>query len=140
VRKPVSRKPDSEAAFRRVQVARAFEGIARQIRDTNNDFFARANAHLEFHLILARATRNPILMVVMQALIGIMRQFLDTIGSQQIADYVLPSRKRFMQYFEARNADAAVKEMEQHLKRVNRNYLALPGERSKSNEIIAERR
>jgi len=259
VRKPVSRKPDSETAFRRVQVARAFEDIARQIReellqgrlrpgdrlpaerelavqfgvsrntlrealrsleiaglitlrkgaaggafinDTNgdtvvtsikdmfslgavtteqitqarisvesaiiraacevhtaadirklrenlelaaeatsrNDFFARANAHLEFHLILARATRNPILIVVMEALIGVMRQFLHTIGPQQIADYVLPSRKRFMQYFEARNADAAVKEMEQHLKRVNRNYLALLGERSKSNEIIAGRR
>jgi DNA-binding GntR family transcriptional regulator len=69
-----------------------------------------------------------------------MRQFLHSIGPQQIADYVLPSRTRFMQYFEARNADAAVKEMEQHLKRVNRNYLALLGERSNSNEIIAERR
>jgi DNA-binding GntR family transcriptional regulator len=45
-----------------------------------------------------------------------------------------------MQYFEARDADAAVKEMEQHLKRVNRNYLALLGERSKSNAIIAEQR
>ena len=32
-RKPVSRKPDSESAFRRVQVARAFEDIARQIRE-----------------------------------------------------------------------------------------------------------
>jgi DNA-binding GntR family transcriptional regulator len=76
----------------------------------------------------------------MEALIGVMRQFVHSIGSQQISDYVLPSRKRFMQYFEARNADAAVKEMEQHLRRVNRNYLALLGERSKSNEIIAGRR
>ena len=33
VRKPVSRKPDLETAFRRVQVARAFEDIARQIRE-----------------------------------------------------------------------------------------------------------
>ena len=73
-----------------------------------NDFFARANLHLEFHLILASVTRNPILIVVMEALIGLMRQFIHSIGSQQIADYVLPSRKRFMQYFEARKADAAV--------------------------------
>lgn len=105
-----------------------------------NDFFARANFHLEFHLILARATRNPILIVVMEALIGIMRQFVYSIGSQQIADYVLPSRKRFMESFEARKADAAVAEMERHLKRINRNYLALLAERSKSNEIIAGRR
>jgi GntR family transcriptional regulator, transcriptional repressor for pyruvate dehydrogenase complex len=105
-----------------------------------NDFFARANLHLEFHMILARATRNPILIVVMEALIGIMRQFIYSIGSQQIADYVLPSRKRFMQYFEAGNADAAMTEMERHLKRVNRNYLALLEERSKSKEIVAGRR
>jgi GntR family transcriptional regulator, transcriptional repressor for pyruvate dehydrogenase complex len=104
-----------------------------------NDFFARADVHLEFHMILARATRNPILIVVMEALIGIMRQFIHSIGSQQIADYVLPSRKRFMQYFEAGNADAAVREMERHLKRVNRNYLALLEERSKSKEIVAGR-
>jgi GntR family transcriptional regulator, transcriptional repressor for pyruvate dehydrogenase complex len=88
-----------------------------------NDFFARANVHLEFHMILAKATRNPILIVVMEGLIGIMRQFVYSIGSQQIADYVLPSRKRFMQYFEARNTDAAVEEMERHLRRINRNYL-----------------
>lgn len=104
-----------------------------------NDFFARADLHLEFHLILARVTRNPILIVVMEALIGLMRQFIHSIGSQQIADYVLPSRKRFMQYFEAGNADAAVAEMERHLKRVNRNYLALLEERSKSAEIVAGR-
>jgi GntR family transcriptional repressor for pyruvate dehydrogenase complex len=104
-----------------------------------NDFFARANLHLEFHMILARATRNPILIVVMEALIGIMRQFICSIGSQQIADYVLPSRKRFMQCFEARNVDAAMTEMERHLKRVNRNYLALLEERSKSKEIVAGR-
>lgn len=104
-----------------------------------NDFFARVNVHLEFHMILARATRNPILIVVMEGLIGIMRQFVYSIGSQQIPDYVLPSRKRFMQYFEARSADAAVNEMERHLKRVNRNYLALLEERSKSNEIFVKR-
>jgi DNA-binding FadR family transcriptional regulator len=104
-----------------------------------NDFFARANAHLEFHMILARATRNPILIVVMEGLIGIMRQFVYSIGSQQIADYVLPSRKRFVQYFEARNTDAAVEEMERHLRRINRNYLALLKERVKSNEIIVKR-
>ena len=101
-----------------------------------DDFFARADAHLEFHMILARATRNPILIVVMEALIGIMRQFVHSIGSQQISDYVLPSRKRFLQHFEARDAEAAVKEMERHLKRINRNYLVLLRERSKSNKIL----
>jgi DNA-binding GntR family transcriptional regulator len=52
---------------------------------------------------------------------------------------VLPSRKRFMQYFEARNTDAAVDEMERHLRRINRNYLGLLKERVKTNEIIVKR-
>jgi GntR family transcriptional regulator, transcriptional repressor for pyruvate dehydrogenase complex len=96
------------------------------------DFFGRAEAHLEFHMILARATCNPIMETVMEALIGVVRQFVHTIGSQEINEYVLPSRRRFLRYFEARDAEAAVKEMEQHLKRVNRNYLARLGERGKS--------
>ncbi len=44
-----------------------------------------------------------------------------------------------MQDFEAGNADATVKEMERHLKRVNRNYLTLLEERSKSKAIVAGR-
>ena len=35
-----------------------------------------------------------------------------------------PSRRRFMKHFEARDADAAVAEMEQHLERLNRHYLS----------------
>jgi GntR family transcriptional repressor for pyruvate dehydrogenase complex len=128
----------ASAAHTAGDIKRLRENIERAAEATRrNDFFARASVHLEFHMILARATRNPILIVVMEALIGIMRQFIHSIGSQQIEDYVLPSRKRFMQHFEAGNADAAVSEMERHLKRINRNYLALLEERSKSKEIVA---
>ena len=95
----------------------------------NGDFFARAEAHLEFHMILAQATRNPIMESMMEALIGVMRQFIHSIGPRDDADYVRPSRRRFMRHLEARDADAAVAEMERHLARVNRNYLALLGER-----------
>ena len=87
------------------------------------DFFARAEAHLEFHILLAQAARNPIMEAVMQALIDVMRQFIHTLGAQQINEYILPSRRRFMVHFEARNGDAACAEMERHLRRVNRNYL-----------------
>ena len=87
------------------------------------DFFARAEAHLEFHILLAQAARNPIMEAVMQALIDVMRQFIHTLGAQQINEYILPSRRRFMVHFEARNAEAACAEMERHLRRVNKNYL-----------------
>jgi len=99
------------------------------------DFHARAEAHLEFHMILARTTSNPIMEIVMEALIGVMRQFIHAIGPQQDSDYVLPSRRRFMRQLEARDAEAAVGEMERHLKRVNRNYLALLNERGKAHKV-----
>jgi GntR family transcriptional regulator, transcriptional repressor for pyruvate dehydrogenase complex len=100
------------------------------------DFYTRAEAHLEFHMILARTTRNPIMAVVMEALIGIMRQFIHTIGPQQDSDYVLPSRRRFMRHLEARDAEGAVGEMERHLKRVNRNYLALLNAQSRAGKRV----
>lgn len=89
-----------------------------------NNFAMRAETHLEFHLILGRMARNPIMESMMEALIGIMRRFIVRIGPQDGTDYVLASRRRFMRHLEARDADAAVGEMERHLKRVNRNYLA----------------
>lgn len=92
------------------------------------DFGARAEIHLEFHLLLAKITRNPIMETVMEALISVMRQFIQRIGPQVIREYVLPSRRRFLKHMEERNAEAAVQEMERHLRRVNRNYLARLGE------------
>ena len=99
------------------------------------DFYARADTHLEFHRILAKATRNPIMQIVMEALIGVMRQFIHKIGPQWDTDYVLASRRRFMRHLGGRDAEAAVEEMERHLKRVNRNYLArLGGQRRGGDE------
>jgi DNA-binding FadR family transcriptional regulator len=95
------------------------------------DFYARAEAHLEFHMILTRIARNPIMETVMEALLGVVRGFIHSIGPQQVTEYVLPSRRRFMRHFEERDADAAVAEMERHLTRVNRNYLARLGEGEK---------
>ena len=89
-----------------------------------NDFFAGAEIHLEFHRLLARITRNPVLVLMMDAVMDVMRQFLSSIGPAE-NPYVLPSRKRFMQHLAARDADAAVAEMEQHLKRLHRRYLSL---------------
>ena len=61
----------------------------------------------------------------MGGLIGVVRQFIASIGPRWDNDYVLPSRRRFMRHLAARDAEAAVKEMERHLDRVRRHYLAL---------------
>lgn len=96
------------------------EGAARE----KIDFYAQAAIHLDFHRIIARATKNPVMVIVMEALIDVMQHFIRAIG-QKRNPWVIPSRRRFIKHFEARESDAAVAEMEQHLERLNRHYLSL---------------
>ena len=95
------------------------------------NFYDQAAIHLDFHRILARATKNPVMVIVMEALIDVMQNFIRAIG-QTRNPWVLPSRRRFIKHFEARDSDAAVAEMEQHLDRLNRYYLALVKEKDRA--------
>ena len=94
-----------------------------------DDFYKIAEIHLEFHRLLARATGNPVMMLMMDGVLEVMRQFLDTIGPTQ-NPYVLPSRRRFMRHLAARDAVAAVAEMEKHLKRLHKYYLSLANDKT----------
>ncbi len=104
---------------------------AEQAGRAKADFFDQAKIHLDFHRILARATKNPVMEIVMEALIDVMARFIRAIG-QSRNPWVLPSRRRFIKHFEARASDAAVAEMEQHLERLNRYYLALVREKDRA--------
>ncbi|MGC1676055.1 MAG: GntR family transcriptional regulator [Candidatus Binataceae bacterium] len=95
------------------------------------DFYAQAAIHLDFHRIIARATKNPVMVIVMEALIDVMQHFIQEIG-QTRNPWVLPSRRRFMKHFAAGDCDAAVTEMEQHLERLNRHYLSLKKEKGRA--------
>lgn len=95
------------------------------------DFYAQAAIHLDFHRIIARATKNPVMVIVMEALIDVMQHFIHAIG-QTRNPWVLPSRRRFMKHFAAGDCDAAVTEMEQHLERLNRHYLSLKKEQGRA--------
>jgi DNA-binding FadR family transcriptional regulator len=94
------------------------------------NFYDQAAIHLDFHRIIARATKNPVMVIVMEALIDVMQHFLRTIG-QQRNPWVLPSRRRFMKHFEVGEVEAAVAEMEEHLERLNRYYLSLAKEKDR---------
>ena len=102
----------------------------RAARD-QTDFYDQAAIHLDFHRVIARATKNPVMVIVMEALIDVMQHFIRAIG-QQRNPWVLPSRRRFMKHFEARDSDAAAAEMEEHLERLNRHYLALVREKDRA--------
>jgi len=100
------------------------------------DFYAQAAIHLDFHRIIARATKNPVMVIVMEALIDVMQHFIQAIG-QTRNPWVLPSRRRFMKHFAAGDCDAAVTEMEQHLERLNRHYLSLKKEQGRAESADA---
>jgi DNA-binding FadR family transcriptional regulator len=91
--------------------------------DAAGDFDERQRLNREFHLILARATRNPIVAITMEGVMAVLGQFIAQIGPGS-NPFTLPSREHFMRHLRARDADAAVAEMVQFLKRMQRSYLA----------------
>ncbi|MBO9641645.1 MAG: FadR family transcriptional regulator [Pseudacidovorax sp.] len=97
------------------------EAAAQATKD--GDFQRRAEMHLDFHRILARMTGNPLMVLMMDSLMAVLSRFIQTLGEYENA-FVLPSRKRFLKHMEARDADAAVAEMEASLKRLQKGYLS----------------
>jgi GntR family transcriptional repressor for pyruvate dehydrogenase complex len=84
----------------------------------------RAEINYEFHRLLARATKNPVLIILTDALMEMTRQFVERIGYQPNA-YVMPSRRRLLARLQAKDGDGAAREMQSLLRRLQRNHLAL---------------
>lgn len=118
------------------------EELNRNIAETENaaregDFASRVALNVEFHRILARITGNPIIVIVMNGVLDVLSHFVGKIGEYPNS-FVLPSRRRFMKHFVARDADAAVAEMEASLKRLQRYYLSRvepEGQRPKAADV-----
>jgi GntR family transcriptional repressor for pyruvate dehydrogenase complex len=85
-------------------------------------FEERARHNREFHVILARATRNPIMVIVMESLMAVFAHFIAQIGPSDNT-FVLPSRRRFMKHLRARDAVAAAAEMTKTLARLQTKYM-----------------
>ncbi len=106
---------DLDALAANVEAARA--------ADAAGHFDERQRLHREFHTILGRATRNPIIAITMQGVMEVMGHFVARIGPRENA-FTLPSRDRLLKHLRARDADAASKEMATFLERMQRGYLA----------------
>jgi DNA-binding FadR family transcriptional regulator len=87
------------------------------------DFQRRAEINLDFHRILARMTGNPIMVIMMDGLLKVLGQFIQSIGEYENT-FVPPSRKRFIKHLKDGDAEAAVAEMEANLKRLQKGYLS----------------
>lgn len=97
--------------------------------DAAGQFDERQRLNREFHLILARITRNPIIESTMEGVMEVMGQFIKRIGPSD-NPFTLPSRRRLMKHLRARDAGAAVKEMTRLLVGLQTKYLKQWSERA----------
>ncbi len=80
--------------------------------------------NIEFHNLLATATKNPTLVILMKSLTDMATYFAKNIGPDP-ASTTVRSRRLFMKAFVARDAEAAVKEMEASLLRLHAVHIHL---------------
>lgn len=92
--------------------------------DAAGSFDERQRLHREFHVLLARLTRNPIIEMTMEGMMEVLGRFIERIGPSE-NPFTLPSRRRFMKHLRHRDAPAAVAEMTKLLGRLHTKYLAL---------------
>lgn len=80
--------------------------------------------NIEFHNLLADATKNPTLVILMKSLTDMATYFAKNIGPDP-ASTTVRSRRLFMKAFVARDAEAAVQEMEASLLRLHTVHVNL---------------
>ncbi|HVR52531.1 MAG TPA: FCD domain-containing protein [Pseudorhodoferax sp.] len=89
----------------------------------DGDFQRRAELNLDFHRILSRMTGNPLMVIIMDGMLKVLSQYIQSLGEYENS-FVLPSRKRFLKHMQDGDAAAAADEMEASLKRLQKSYLS----------------
>ncbi len=82
----------------------------------------KARLNIEFHDLLAAATGNQVLVLMMGAILNVLRDFVERIGFVMGMD-VIRSRRRLLRHMRARDSARAVAEIERHLRTLHRRYL-----------------
>ena len=84
----------------------------------------KTQKNIEFHNLLANATKNPTLVILMKSLTDMAAHFARNIGPDP-ASTTVRSRRLFMKAFAARDVEAAVREMEASLLRLQAVHVDL---------------
>ncbi|MFF5988519.1 FadR/GntR family transcriptional regulator [Prauserella flavalba] len=87
------------------------------------DWERKAVVHVEFYNLLADATKNPVMSVLVRSLSELLREMVLAVGPSTDDDIVLRSRRRLLGHLHKRDADKAVLEAERHLKRIHKMWL-----------------
>lgn len=77
----------------------------------------KAAAHAEFHNLLADATGNPVLAILVRSMTETLRDIMVMAGPAA-EDIIIGSRRRLLRHLRARDAENAAAEMEDHLARL----------------------
>jgi len=83
----------------------------------------KLDLNIEFHNILARATKNPVLIFVMHSIMQIMGEFALRHG-ERINREALDWREKILPLLEKRDVERSVEEMRKYLQRLRKRYLA----------------
>lgn len=110
------RASDEDIAELEANVNDSLAAVAR------GDIEERTKINFEFHRLLARSTKNPVLIIVTDALVEIQRQMLLVMPSAPNS-LVMPSRERLIGYIRDRDEDMAAREMESNLRALQQHYL-----------------
>jgi GntR family transcriptional repressor for pyruvate dehydrogenase complex len=82
----------------------------------------RLDASINFHKVLARTTKNQVMIITIDALTYILRVVINKLGPHPRLDLV-ESRRKFLKHLRARDAEAAVAEMTDHLTKLHQHLV-----------------
>lgn len=74
-------------------------------------YVEKSDMNIEFHNILARATRNPLLVMNVRTITDMVRHFTHTVGTEQQANFGFAERRRLIKAMRNRDAGKAAKEL-----------------------------
>jgi GntR family transcriptional repressor for pyruvate dehydrogenase complex len=117
IRLACKRITEEDLAILEANVARAAE------MHKAGNFEERTKYHQAFHVLLAKTSRNPILIAATEGIMEVTRQFVKAIGPTDDQNYTLPSRRRLLAYLRNRDVEKAVEEMARTLSRLHQSYL-----------------
>jgi GntR family transcriptional regulator, transcriptional repressor for pyruvate dehydrogenase complex len=81
----------------------------------------KIDVHIEFHNLLARATHNSVMIMLMGALMELMRDFAHAVGGER-NDLTIRARRRLLERLRKRDADGAATAMAEHLDSLHQRY------------------
>ncbi len=96
----------------------------------SEDFESRMQINLAFHKKLALMTRNPLLVALTDAVVGVTERFVRDIGPTPNRT-VMPMRSKMLGHLRNRDADGAALEMKSYLLKLQALYLKTLAERAK---------